>query len=116
MSDEFDHGSEHTYSTFWPLLIMVGGLLLWFAYQDYTVNKQRAFYKDQVEGAAKTIQTARDWQGRYEAILKDLNATGAHDPTSAAIFKDAVQAGLQAGLIHVQPPADAGSGTAPATK
>jgi len=115
MSDEFDHNPDSNYSAFYPLVILAAGLLIWFGAQDYSLNNQRNFYKRQVEGAATTIQAAQNWQARYAAMLKDLNDTGAKDPNAAAILKDAVQAGVQAGLIHVQPNANGtNSAAAPA--
>jgi len=102
MSDEFDHNPENSFSSFWPLLILVGGFFIWFAYQDYALNKQRSFYQQQVEAAGTTIEAANNWHERYGAMLKDLNEISAKDTYAAAILKDAVQAGVQNGLIHLQ--------------
>ncbi|HEV3271561.1 MAG TPA: hypothetical protein VGZ93_05210 [Candidatus Methylacidiphilales bacterium] len=103
MSDEFDQNPEN-YSAFWPLLVLVVGLLIWYGYQDYSLNKQRSYYKDQVEGAQSTIQAAEGWHGRYNSMVKDLNDTSTKGDTNAVpILQAAVQAGIQAGLLRVQP-------------
>jgi hypothetical protein len=43
-----------------------------------------------------------NWQGRYAALMKDLNDTSLKDTNAAPILQAAVQAGVQAGLIHYQ--------------
>jgi hypothetical protein len=104
MADEFDNipdNSENNYSSFWPLLILFVGLLIWLGYQDYTLNSQRSFYRKQIQDAGSTIQAAQNWQGRYAALMKDLNDTSAKDSNAVPILRAAVQAGVQAGLIHV---------------
>jgi hypothetical protein len=103
MSDEFDQNPDSNYSSFWPLLILVIGLLIWLGYQDYVLNNQRSFYTQQIEAAASTKETAEGWQGRYNAMIKDLSDTSAKDTNAAPILRAAVQAGIQAGLIRVQP-------------
>jgi hypothetical protein len=113
MSDEFDHNPDSNYSAFIPLLILAVGFLFWFGYQDYTLNKQRNIFKQQIDAAGQTIQAAQNWQGRYAAMLKDLNNTGAKDPNAAAILKDAVQEGVQSGLIHMQPNTNGTSNATP---
>jgi hypothetical protein len=103
MSDEFDHSSDNNYSSFWPLLILVISLLIWFGYEDYILNNERSFYSQQIQGAGDTITAAKGWQGRYAAIIKDLSDTSAKDTNAAPIFQAAVQAGVQAGLLQVHP-------------
>jgi len=102
MADEFDRNPDGNYSSFWPLLILFVGLLVWLGYQDYTLNSQRSFYKKQVQDAGGTIEAAVNWQGRYAAMMKDLNDTSAKDANATPILQAAVQAGVQAGLIHYQ--------------
>jgi len=114
MSDEFDQNPDNNYSSFWPLLILIGGLFIWFAIGDYELNLQRRFYNDQVTSAAGTIDAAKGWQGRYAAIMKDLNDTSTKGDTNATpILQAAIQAGLQAGLIHVQPGTNTNTTPAP---
>jgi hypothetical protein len=102
MSDEFDQNPDNNYSSFWPLLILVIGLLVWFGWQDYGLNSQRSFYGQQIQAAGSTIEAAKNWQGRYTAMMRDLNDTSAKDTNATPILQAAVQAGIQAGLIRVQ--------------
>ena|SRR5260221_4924468 len=101
MSEEIDNDSV-SYSPFWPLLILVVSLILWFGYQVVTVSLQRNMLNKQFEAAKPTIAAAQNWQARYGAIIKDLNETSARDTNAAPILQAAVQAGIQSGLIHVQ--------------
>ena len=107
MSDEFDHNPENNYSTFWPLLILIIGLLGWSAYQVYAANSQRSVYNKQFQAALPTITEAQNVSARYVALMKDLVQTSAKDQYAAQIVKDAIQAGL----IHVQQNATNGAGT-----
>jgi len=129
MSDEYDTSTELvdsddvTFSAFIPLLVLLIGFLIWIGYQDYAENVKRGFFKEQLEQAGPVFDASQKWQGRYTSIMKDLNqvAGGGKDPVALAILKDAVQAGIQQGLIRLnqnQPPApaaDASSGTSGAT-
>jgi hypothetical protein len=102
MSDEFDHNPEHSYSPFWPLVILISGLLLWSLYQVYATNSQRIVFEKQFQAALPTITEAQNVSTRYVALMKDLVETSAKDQAAAQIVKDAIQAGL----IHVQPNAN----------
>jgi hypothetical protein len=102
MSDEFDHNPGSNYSPFWPLLIVMCGLLIWSAYQVYATNSQRNVYDRQFQAALPTINAAQNVGTRYVALMKDLVETSAKDPAAAQIVKDAIAAGL----IHVQPNAN----------
>jgi len=116
MSEEFnnDSSSEGNYSPFWPILVLVVGLILWLGYGDFLAFQQHSFLNQQFYAPTtqQTLQAAQNWQGRYGSIMKDLNDTGAKDPAAASILKDAVQAGIQTGLIRVQP--GTGTNAAPA--
>jgi len=113
MSEEFENNTETTYSSFWPLIILVTGLFIWFGLQDYLLNNQRSAYEKQfhdqqflnVVGQADNVST------RYVSLMKDLVETSAKDEAAAKIVKDAIAAGL----IHVQPNANGtNSAAAPA--
>ncbi len=54
MSDEFDSIPESRFSSFIPLTIFLGGFLLWLGIQDYSLNSQRSFYQQQIDGAMPT--------------------------------------------------------------
>ena len=99
MSDEFDQTPDSTFSSFWPLFILVTGLLLWSGYQVYATNSQRVVFDKQFQAAVPTITEAQNVSTRYVALMKDLVETSAKDPAAA----DIVKAAIQAGLIHVQP-------------
>jgi hypothetical protein len=104
MSEEYEVETESTFSPFWPLLILVVGLNLWLGYQVLIVGLQQHQLNEQffAPSTQQTLQASKNWQDRYGAILKDLN-DNAKDPAAASILKDAVQAGIQSGLIRVQP-------------
>ena len=115
MSDEFDQSSENNYSSFWPLLILLLGLLVWSGYQVYATNKQRSVNEQQFQAALPTITEAQNVSTRYVALMKDLVETAQKDQAAA----DIVKAAIAANLIHVQPKAAAtndASATPPASK
>jgi hypothetical protein len=100
MSDEFSEShSEPHFSSFWPLCIVLTGLLIWSGYQVYATNSQRSLYSKQFNTALPTITEAQNVGTRYVQLMKDLVETAQKDPAAAAIVKDAIQAGL----IHVNP-------------
>jgi hypothetical protein len=109
MSDEFDQNPDNNYSSFWPLLILIIGLLVWSGYQDYAENSQRIVNTEQFQAAIPTINDAVAVSNRYAALMKDLYDTAQKDPAAAQIVKDAIRAGL----IQVHPN-DTNSTTTPA--
>jgi len=109
MSDELDHHPDNNYSPFWPLLILMIGLLIWSGYQVFAANSQRDLYAKQFQASLPTITEAQNVSTRYVALMKDLVMTSAKDPAAAQIVKDAIQAHM----IQVQPNAT-NSAAAPA--
>jgi len=111
MSEEFEPTPENGFSSFWPLLILVAGLLIFFATQDYLINKQRVAFETQFHDQQflTIISQADDVSKRYVALMKDLVETSGKDQAAAQIVKDAIQAGL----IHVQPNATNGAASTP---
>jgi len=112
MSDEYDPIPDNSYSPFWPLLIIVTGLLIWFAVQDYELNGQRSAYNKQFEDKQfqATIAEAQNIETRYVALMKDLVQTAqkeGKDSVAAKIVNDAIQGGL----IHIQQNATNSAGT-----
>lgn len=101
MSDEYDEveSSSVRYSSFWPLIILLSGLLLWSGYQVFAANSQRNVYNAEFQNAIPTINAAENVQAKYVALMKDLIQTSAKDPYAAQIVKEATQAGL----LHVNP-------------
>ncbi len=113
MSEEYVNETFPSYSPFWPLTILLAGFIIWVGFQDYQLNNQRSAFNQQFQAAIPTIQAAQNWQGRYNAMMQDLIQVGGKDPYAATIAKEAVQAGIQAGLIRVnqQQPGSAGTST-----
>ena len=93
MSDEFDSIPESRFSSFIPLVIFLGGFLLWLGFQDYMLNAQRSFSEQQIIGALPKYNEARVYADRYTKLLKDLVETAQKDPDATKIVKDAMQAG-----------------------
>jgi cytoskeletal protein RodZ len=113
MSDEFDQRSEDNYSAFWPLCILLVGLLAWSGYQVWATNKQRSLNEQQFQAALPTITEAQNVSTRYVSLMKDLVDTAQKDQAAA----DIVKAAIAANLIHVQPNSTNGaSATPPASK
>jgi cytoskeletal protein RodZ len=113
MSDEYEQSSETHYSAFWPLCILLIGLLVWSGYQVWSTNKQRSVNEQQFQAAYPTIKEAQDVSTRYVALMKDLVETAQKDPAAA----DIVKAAIAANLIHVQPKdTNSASATPPASK
>jgi hypothetical protein len=110
MSEDFDHNSEN-FSSFWPLLILVCGLLIWAGYQDYITNKQRSVNDQQFQAALPTITEAQNVSTRYVALMKDLVETAQKDQAAA----DIVKAAIAANLIHVQPNTNSAASAPPAS-
>ncbi len=112
MSEEFEQDSTPS-SPFIPLAILLAALIIWSGYQVFAAYSQHAVYATQFKNAIPTLNAAQNWQGRYNAMMKDLVDSSAKDQYIAAIAKEAVQAGIQAGLIRVNqaPAGDASSST-----
>jgi hypothetical protein len=98
MSDDFDHGSEPTFTSFIPLTILLAGFIIWFGFQDYELNAQRSGLNKEFQAAVPTIGEAQQINQRYVALMKDLVTTAQKDDAAKAIVNDAIKAGL----IHVQ--------------
>jgi hypothetical protein len=110
MSEEFDHVSEESYSSFWPLLILIVGFLAWLGIQDFSLNNQRMFYATQFQKAQPAITDAQNIANRYVNLTKDLLQAAQKDPAAAQIVKDAIAGGL----FHVNQTASTNSATTPA--
>ena len=106
MSDEYTEDNI-AFSPFWPLLILLAGLVIWLSYQVYEANSLRSAYAQQFQAAIPTINQAQAVQDRYVKLMKDLIETSSKDASAAQIVKEATQAGL----IRQAPPA---AGAAPA--
>ena len=99
MSDEFDNSPETSFSPFWPILILVVGMVSWFGIQDYELNRQRSAYDQQIQNALPSVNQAQSYANRYVSLMKDLVETAQKNSAAAQIVKDA----MQAGWIKLQP-------------
>jgi len=106
MSEEaYDNES---FSPFYPLLVLLVGLILWLGYQDFEANLQRSALSAQLQAAVPSLTQAKNIQDRYVALMKDLieTATTGKNEKAAAIVKEA----QAAGLLRVQQPAPGEAG------
>jgi hypothetical protein len=92
MSEEYEN--EVICSPFWPLLILLVGLLCWCGYQVYAENSQRVLNTAQVAATEPTVKAAQDVANRYVALMNDLLQTSQKDPVAKQIVNDAIQVGL----------------------
>lgn len=104
MSDEFDPTTDSHFSSFWPLLILISGFLIWFGLQDYGLNSQRSAYNKQFQDKQfqDAIVQSQNITKKYRDLMSDLLQTAqkeGKDSVAAKIVNDAIQAGL----IRVQP-------------
>lgn len=86
-----------TYSSFWPLLILLSGLTIWSAYQLYAINSQRIAINQQYAALAPGVSPSQNAEAKLRALVEDLIQTSAKDPYAAQILKESVQAGI----LHV---------------
>ena len=92
MSDEFgneEDSSEEQFTAFWPLFILMAGLLLWSGFQAYSSYRQNATLNAELEAAAPTVKAAQEVQTKLYALAQDLLQTGTKDTYAAQIVKEA---------------------------
>jgi hypothetical protein len=100
MSDEFDSPEPQQHiSSFWPLLIAIVALVLFFGNQDYEINRQRGIVEQQLQAITQPVEQSRYYYARYVSLMKDLADTAQKNAIAAQIIRDAVQAGW----IQVRP-------------
>jgi hypothetical protein len=87
MSDEFE--VEPAYSPFWPMAILVAGLLIWSGYQAYQGFSEKSNLTTELDSAGPTIKAAENVQTRLYAVAQDLIQTSAKDANAAQIVKEA---------------------------
>jgi hypothetical protein len=110
MSEEYDNESTPAYSAFYPLLILLVGIIIWAGYQVYMANSQRSATAAQIQQAMPSIVQAQNIKDRYVSLMKDLIETAGKDQQAAQIVKEATAAGL----LRVQQPAPGADTNAPA--
>jgi predicted negative regulator of RcsB-dependent stress response len=92
MSDEYSNeedSSGERFTSFWPLFILIGGLLLWSAFQGYSSYRQNSNLNAEIEAAAPTVKAAQEAQTKLYALAQDLLQTGTKDTYAAQIIKEA---------------------------
>ncbi len=94
MADEFDPTHEPGFSSFWPLLVCISGLIIYFAVQDFYLNKQGSGLNKQLSDAGPTLSEAQNVSTRYVALMNDLLKTAQKDDNAMAIVNDCRKAGL----------------------
>jgi hypothetical protein len=76
------------FSSFWPLLILTAGLLLWSGYQAESAYVQSSVLSAEFKQAQPTIAAAQNVQSRLYAVAQDLIHSSAKDPYAAQIVKE----------------------------
>jgi hypothetical protein len=92
MSDEYSNeedSSTERFTAFWPLLILIGGLLIWSGFQAYSAYRQNANLNAEIEAATPTLKAAQEVQTKLYALAQDLLQTGTKDTYAAQIVKEA---------------------------
>jgi hypothetical protein len=108
MSDEFDSPEPQAHiSPFWPMIIVIAAMSVFFGSQDYELNRQRGILVEQLANADQPVQQARYYANRYVSLMKDLAETAQKNAVAAQIIRDAAAQGW----IQVHP--NAGGTNAP---
>ncbi len=81
--------SDQQFSAFWPMLILVVGLLFWSGFQSYSTFRQCSNFNSELENSGPTVKAAQDAQGKLSALAQDLLQTSAKDAYAAQIVKEA---------------------------
>ena len=89
--------NDTKYSSFWPMVILMGGLIAWCGYQLFEINKQRMAYNAQYDAMAQYIAPSQKAEAELRSIVEDLIQTSNKDQYAAQILKESIQAGI----IHV---------------
>jgi len=106
MSEEYE---EIPLSPFWPLLIVLGALLIWSGFNIYQLNLQRTFTAAQMEQMGQPLNNAQAAQSRLIALMNDLIQTASKDQAAAQIVNQA----KAAGILRLNPNASGNASSAP---
>lgn len=82
------------YSLFIPLVILIGGFVAWFIYQDYLINGQRIHLKDELSHAEPIVGRAQQAKSRFASLVQDIVETGTKDANAAQIVTQLKKAGI----------------------
>jgi hypothetical protein len=88
MSEEFQEESVYDYSPFWPLAVLILGLLLWSGYQTYIAYDQNAKLTTALRNAEPQLAEAQKAEAQLFSLFQDLVQTSAKDANAAQIVKD----------------------------
>jgi hypothetical protein len=76
-------------SSFWPLVILAGGLLLWSGYQATSAYLQDTELNNEFQQAIPTLTAAQDARAKLYSMAQDLLQASPKDPAAAQIVKEA---------------------------
>ena len=76
------------YSPFWPLLILIAGLVLWTGFEAYSNYSQNANLTAALNKMEPSINDAQKRNDRLIAFAQDLIQTADHDTYAAQVVKE----------------------------
>ena len=88
MSEQYVEEAEETFSPFWPLLVLIVGLIIWFGYQTYAAYTQSTAFATEFKNAQPTISAAQNAESKLFAVFQDLQQTAVKDQYAAQIVKE----------------------------
>jgi hypothetical protein len=80
---------EETYSAFWPLLVLMCGILIWIGFQVYSVNAQRIVLDQQFQLVAQQVVLAQNAKAKLYSVAQDLIQLSSKDTNAEAIVREA---------------------------
>jgi len=80
--------SPTTYSSFWPLQILLLSTGLWLVYNIVQINGMRTDNDKAVAQLVPERRAALAAKDRLVALVEDLNRTSAKDPTASQILRE----------------------------
>jgi hypothetical protein len=90
MNDESNETEiDEIYSPFWPLALLLAGLILWTAYQAYEALSQKSMLDKELITNAPTINEAASARTKLYALAEDLVQVSTRDANAAQIVRDA---------------------------
>jgi hypothetical protein len=89
MPDEYGNeiSTEPAYSAFWPVLILVVGLLFWSGYQAFNAYNAKTNLDREFQSAVPSLHAAQNAKDKLYAVAHDLIELSAKDPVAAQIVK-----------------------------
>jgi hypothetical protein len=87
MSEVYEEDHE-SYSPFWPLLVLIVGLLFWSGYQVYVAYIEKSNFDIELRNAGPAIAQAQKSEAQLFSLFQDLVQTSAKDANAAQIVKE----------------------------